>query len=56
MAKKDTSKKDDLELNQKDAEGVKGGAFRKSHAASHAEVHAKVHRPNVNKGPGTHKS
>lgn len=43
MAKKDTPKKDDLELQEKDAEAVKGGAHRQSHAASHAASHAEVH-------------
>ena len=44
MAKKDsTPKKDDLELNEQDAEAVKGGAHVKSHAASHAASHIKVH-------------
>jgi hypothetical protein len=52
VAKKDTDKKDDLELNEKDAEAVKGGAHRKSHAASHINVKRAVHgNPSVNKGP-----
>ena len=47
MAKKDTPKQDDLELNEKDAEAVKGGVMRK------------VHKPNVarkvHQGPGVKK-
>ena len=46
MAKKDTEKKDDLELNEKDAEAVKGGV----HRSVHKNVHASVHKgPDVNK-------
>jgi hypothetical protein len=44
VAKKDTQKKDDLGLNETDAEAVKGGAHRQSHAAAHAEVNRKVRR------------
>ena len=52
MAKKDTDKKDDLELNETDAAAVKGGAHRKVHG----EVHAKVHATrNIHKGPGVQK-
>ena len=54
MTEKDIEKKDDLELNDEDAEAVKGGAHAASHAASHAEVHAKVHGA-VHKGPSVHK-
>lgn len=51
------AKKDDLELNEKDAEAVKGGAHRKSHAESHMKVTRKVHgSPGVNRGPGVNKS
>jgi hypothetical protein len=47
VTEKDTPKKDDLELDEKDAEAVKGGAHRQSHAASHAEVHAEKHAERV---------
>ena len=52
MAKKDIEKKDDLELDEKDAAAVKGGAHRKVHGEAHAEVARKIHKgPGVNKGP-----
>ncbi len=55
MEKKDTPKQDDLELNEQDAEAVKGGAHRQSHAEVHKNVHATVHK-NVHKGPDAHKA
>jgi hypothetical protein len=44
MAKKDIQKKDDLAVNEADAEAVKGGVHRQSHAEAHAEVNRKVRR------------
>ena len=44
MAKKDTPKKDDLAVSETDAEAIKGGAHRQSHAEAHAEVKKKVRR------------
>lgn len=44
MAKKDIEKKDDLELNEKDAAAVKGGVHRNVHKDVHANVHKDVHK------------
>jgi len=44
VAKKDIEKKDDLELNEKDAAAVKGGVHRNVHKDVHANVHKDVHK------------
>ena len=52
MAKKDAAKNDDLELNEQDAEAVKGGAHRNVHQKVHQKVHQNVHASrNIHKGP-----
>jgi len=52
VAKKDIEKKDDLELDEKDAAAVKGGVHRNVHKNVHSEVHKSVHKgPGVNRDP-----